>query len=137
VTFEIRRVLDEADRQQSDTFPFAKNSRNSEGALRVSKEVALNQSDVASAKTQKNPLSGQPEVLAKLTTPGSHRFAKITKDSVGKRLAVISNGKILSAPVIREEIAGGSLVISGTFDEQEAANLAETLNGRKNQPANN
>jgi preprotein translocase subunit SecD len=129
--FELRRVGDQSDAKATETLPFANPRPQGEAPLRVSKEAALDQSHVAQATTQKNALSGDPEILVKLTPAGAERFAKITKESIGKRLAIVSNGKILSAPVIRTEIAGGSLVISGNFTPKEISDLTETLNGRK------
>ena len=131
--FEIRRVLSETNSTAAaETLPFTANDRSkNEIPLRVAREVLLDQSQVANAKTHQDPVSGQMEIQLKLTKTGAERFAKITKDSIGQRLAIISNGKILTAPQIATEIPGGNLVISGNLTPQEASDLAEALNARK------
>ena len=48
----------------------------------------------------------------------------ITRDSIGKRLAIVINGQLYSAPKIMMEIPSGTAVISGNFSEQEAKELA-------------
>ncbi|NLV24576.1 MAG: protein translocase subunit SecD, partial [Deltaproteobacteria bacterium] len=55
------------------------------------------------------------------------RFDQITAANVGKRLAIILDDTVYSAPVIRERISGGSAQISGAFNEQEATDLAIVL----------
>ena len=58
---------------------------------------------------------------------GARVFARITEKNVNKRLAIILDGNVHSAPVIREKIAGGSAQISGGFTNEEAADLAIVL----------
>jgi len=63
-----------------------------------------------------------------LDEEGARRFAGITVRRLGKRIGIIVDGKLLSAPVVRDPIFGGSLSISEDFSEQEANNLAAKLN---------
>ena len=58
---------------------------------------------------------------------GAKKFAKATTTGVGKRLAIILDGKIISAPGVREPIIGGSGQISGNFTFQSATDLALLL----------
>jgi len=51
----------------------------------------------------------------------------MTRRNVGKRLAIIIDGQVYSAPVIRTEISGGKAEISGNFSEQEAKDLAKKM----------
>ena len=58
---------------------------------------------------------------------GSKRFGKATTTGVGKRLAIVLDGKVISAPVVRDAIIGGSGQISGGFTFQSATDLALLL----------
>ncbi|MDT8443742.1 MAG: protein translocase subunit SecD [Desulfuromonadales bacterium] len=58
---------------------------------------------------------------------GAKRFDQITAANVGKRMAIVLDDTVYSAPVIRERISGGSAQISGSFTEQEATDLAIIL----------
>lgn len=59
---------------------------------------------------------------------GKELFAAITKENINKRLAIVLDGRAYSAPVIRSEINGGKAQITGSFSEQEAAELAAKIN---------
>ncbi len=69
----------------------------------------------------------QPVVSFRFDTLGGRRFGETTKNNVGRRLAIVLDGKVISAPVIREPILGGSGIISGSFTVQEAQDLALLL----------
>ena len=71
--------------------------------------------------------SNQPIINFKLSSFGGKIFGDFTAKSVGKRLAVVLDGKVFSAPVIRERIGGGSGQISGGFSVDEAGNVAIAL----------
>jgi preprotein translocase subunit SecD len=70
---------------------------------------------------------GQPEVHFSFNTIGARTFGSITKEHVGKMFAIVLDDQIISAPVIREPILGGSGTISGGFTLQEANDLALLL----------
>ena len=69
---------------------------------------------------------GQPEVAFELNTEGSEKFAQITRENVGKQLAIMLDNKEQSAPVINTEISGGKGVIT-TGDPEDAKNLTNLL----------
>ena len=69
----------------------------------------------------------EPYVALELTDRGARLFAKITEANVGKRLAIVLDGVVRSAPVIREKIGGGHAQISGSFTHEEASDLAIVL----------
>ncbi|HRJ12742.1 MAG TPA: protein translocase subunit SecD [Alphaproteobacteria bacterium] len=71
--------------------------------------------------------NGQPVVSFAFDGVGARRFADATTQNVGKPFAILLDNKILSAPVIREPITGGSGQISGNFTTQEANDLALLL----------
>jgi SecD/SecF fusion protein len=67
------------------------------------------------------------EVNLNFDSEGATKFGKITEANVGNRFAIVLDGVIQSAPVIRTAIYGGSAVITGKFGEQEARGLASVL----------
>lgn len=69
---------------------------------------------------------GQPEVAFELNGDGSNKFAEITRENVGKQLAIMLDGKEQSAPVINTEISGGKGVIT-TNNPEDAKNLTNLL----------
>jgi protein-export membrane protein SecD len=70
---------------------------------------------------------GQPVVSFSFDTVGARRFGRATQENVGRPFAIVLDGKVISAPVIREPILGGNGVISGDFTTQEARDLALLL----------
>ena len=81
-------------------------------------------------------LYGKPEVILQFTKEGKVRFAEVTRGIAeggqrsGKlgRLAIVLDGKLYSAPTVKEEINSDSAQISGSFSDREAINLANVLN---------
>ncbi len=69
----------------------------------------------------------EPYVSLDLTGRGGKVFAHITEQNVGRRMAIVLDGVVRSAPVIRERILGGSAQISGSFSHEEASDLAIVL----------
>ncbi len=68
-----------------------------------------------------------PVVSFRFDAQGGRRFGDTTKDNVGKQLAIVLDGKVISAPVIRSAILGGSGIISGNFTVQEVNDLSLLL----------
>ncbi len=73
-------------------------------------------------------LSNEPIVLITFTDEGAKLFASITKENVGRVLAIFLDGVPLSNPVIQQEIIGGTAQISGGFTPEEARDLVRELN---------
>jgi preprotein translocase subunit SecD len=71
--------------------------------------------------------NGQPVVSFRFDTVGARRFADATRENVGKPFAIVLDNKVISAPVIREPILGGSGIISGSFTTESAKDLALLL----------
>lgn len=79
---------------------------------------------------------GKPEVILQFTKEGRQRFAEVTREiaEMGRqsgqpgRLAIVLDGKLYSAPTVREQIDSDSAQISGNFSEREARGLADVLN---------
>lgn len=73
-------------------------------------------------------LANEPIVSIRFTPEGGQLFAQITRDNVGKQLGIFLDGELLSAPNINEAITGGTAIISGGFNPDEAKALAQNLN---------
>ncbi|MBL4892843.1 MAG: protein translocase subunit SecD, partial [Rhizobiaceae bacterium] len=71
--------------------------------------------------------TNEPIVSFRFDTKGASRFGKVTQNNVGRPFAIVLDGEIISAPVIREPILGGSGQISGNFSVEGANNLAILL----------
>ncbi len=71
--------------------------------------------------------NNMPVVTTVFDASGARRFAKLTTEHVNERFAIVLDGKVLSAPTIREPIPGGRGQISGGFSLQEAKDLAVLL----------
>ncbi len=69
----------------------------------------------------------EPYVSIQFTAEGAKKFAKVTQDNVGRRLAIVLDGKVKSAPQIREAIPSGQAQITGRFSKEEASDLAIVL----------
>ena len=70
---------------------------------------------------------GRPEITFLLHPQAATAFATVTRQNVGRRLAIVLDGKLITAPIINSAIEGGSGVISGQFDLREAAGVAAAL----------
>ena len=101
-------------------------SENGEELL-VSRKIVMSGENLVDAQPRLDNQSNEPIVYFNLDRLGSQKFAKATSENVGKRLAIVLDNKIISAPSIRESITGGSGTISGGFTFQEATDLALLL----------
>ncbi|MFH1199228.1 MAG: protein translocase subunit SecD [Candidatus Omnitrophota bacterium] len=84
---------------------------------------ALTDAEVRFDQSQFN----EPLVALRFNSGGAKKFADITAANVGKRLAIVLDGKVQSAPNIREAIPSGEAVITGRFDIAQAQDLALVL----------
>ncbi len=71
---------------------------------------------------------GRPQISFEMTLDGATKFAEITRNNIGKQLAITMDGIIQTAPRINSEIAGGQGVITGNYTPEEAKNTASLLN---------
>ena len=93
----------------------------------VSKRIILNGENLLDAQPQINNQTNETVVSFTLDRVGAKRFGKATRTGIGKQLAIVLDGKIVSAPVIRDAIISGSGQISGNFTFQSATDLALLL----------
>jgi SecD/SecF fusion protein len=82
---------------------------------------------VSRAYVTRDQMSNQPQIAMNFDSTGRDIFAQVTKENVGRQLAIVLDGELYSAPNINEPILGGNAVISGSFDLKEAMNLANVL----------
>ena len=71
--------------------------------------------------------NNQPVVSIRFDTSGARKFGELTSKNVGKRFAIVLDGEVISAPVVREAITGGSGQISGNFTFESASDLSVLL----------
>jgi protein-export membrane protein SecD len=95
--------------------------------LNISKRIVMSGENLVDAQPNFNSQSNEPTVSFTLDRLGAQKFGRATTDNVGKRLAIVLDGKIISAPSINEPITSGSGIISGNFSFQEATDLSLLL----------
>jgi len=75
--------------------------------------------------------NGAPSVSMTMNAEGASIWARLTKDNIGKQVAIVLDGLVYSYPTVNTEITGGSSEITGNFDVQEAEDLANVLKSGK------
>ena len=100
---------------------------NSDDKLNISKRVIMSGDNLMSAKPTMDNQTNQTVVSFTLDRAGAKKFGRVTTDNVGKRVAIVLDNKIISAPVIHEPILTGTGQISGDFTFQSATDLALLL----------
>jgi preprotein translocase subunit SecD len=95
--------------------------------VNVAKAPLLDRTALSSVNVSTNAL-GKPQIEIEFSAAGAEQFAQITRDNLNKRLAILLDGKLYSAPLIRSEITGGKAQISGNFTVEEAGELAAKIN---------
>lgn len=93
----------------------------------LEKRTLMTGAVVADARVRPPTNVEGPYVELILNERGAQLFEKITSENVGRRLAIILDNTVYSAPVIREKIGGGRASITGSFDIKEARDLAIVL----------
>ncbi len=93
----------------------------------VSKRIILSGDNLLDAQPRMNNQTNETVVSFTLDRVGAKRFGKATSSNIGRQLAIVLDGKIISAPVVRDTIASGSGQISGGFTFQSATDLALLL----------
>ena len=75
--------------------------------------------------------NGEPKVSMSMNAEGANVWAHLTKDNIGKQIAIVLDGTVYSYPVVNSEISGGNSEISGHFTVEEATDLVNVLNSGK------
>ena len=92
----------------------------------IEKKSSVGGENLVDAKASFDTNEGHA-VSFRFDTTGAQKFGKATTENIGKRFAVVLDGVVITAPVIRSAITGGSGIISGNFTSQEATDLAVLL----------
>jgi len=93
----------------------------------LKKRTELSGTEVSDARVSIDSRFNEYAVTLKFSSKGARKFDRLTAAHVGERFAIILEGSVMSAPVIRERIAGGSAQITGSFSPAEAHDLAIVL----------
>jgi preprotein translocase subunit SecD len=93
----------------------------------VEKRILVSGGDLTDAQPGFDQRTSEPVVNFRFNTSGARKFAQVTQENVGKPFAIILDNQVISAPVIREPILGGSGQISGSFTVESANDLAILL----------
>lgn len=102
-------------------------SEDGKQAYLVERRVIVSVADVMDAQPSMDTRTDEPIVTFRLRTAGTRKFAQESTNSVGRAMAIIIDSEVVSAPMIREPITGGSGQISGNFTAQSAHDLAVLL----------
>jgi preprotein translocase subunit SecD len=93
----------------------------------IEKRILVSGGDLIDAQPGFDQRNNEPIVSFRFNSAGARKFAEVTQANVGKPFAIVLDNKVISAPVIREPILGGSGQISGNFTVQSANDLAILL----------
>ena len=135
-TLELRMVDDSPAAQAAllgGTVPFGLERYNDRDGrpILVRRQVILTGENLQDAQPGRDSQTQQPTVNLTLDNKGSRIFRDITRNNINKRMAIVlfenGVGEVVTAPVIRSEIAGGQVQISGSMSSEEAADTALLL----------
>ena len=94
-------------------------------------KAPLDGGSVTDARVQYGNSGGNPEVSMTMNAEGANTWARLTKDNIGKQIAIVLDGMVYSYPTVQNEISGGSSQITGNFTLEEAEDLANVLKSGK------
>jgi len=132
-SLEIRMVNDDAgalSAAQAGQVPFGSDlyTERSGGPVLVRRQVVLTGDRINDAQPGFDQRNNEPAVHVNLDGSGARIFKEITRENVGKRMAIVlvekGKSEVITAPVIREEIGGGRVQISGRMSTREANDIA-------------
>ncbi len=122
ISVEFRLVDDSSDAPEMPI-------KGSDERVRLAQDVIIGRADIVSAEAQVNQFGQSSyDVVITVTPEAAERLRATTAGNIGKRMAIVVDGVVLTAPVIQAEIGGGVAVISGNFGAPEAYDIADRLN---------
>jgi preprotein translocase subunit SecD len=99
--------------------------------IKLEKNPSLASTDILEIeKVYRNYNDNRPEISIVLTKEGARKFYLLTKENIGKPIAIVIDKKIVSIPKVQSEIMGGKVSISGDFSEKEIDKMIEKLKGK-------
>ncbi len=121
---DFRLVADPGDPpNEVETLPMQKGG----GTIQVQKRIMVDGEDLVDAQQSFDQQTGEPDVTFRFNLRGGQKFGQVTSENVGRPFAIVLDGKVISAPVIRSPITGGTGQITGNFTLDEASSLAILL----------
>ena len=96
--------------------------------LYVQRTVLLDKNDLKTTSVVTSSSTGQLVIAITFTEQGRRRFAEVTRQNIDHQLAIIIDGRVYSAPLIRDKISGGQAEITGDFTRNEAEDLSRRIN---------
>lgn len=93
----------------------------------LKQQTSLTGAMLTDAKVSIKSSYNEPYVAISFNKEGARIFERVTSENIGKRLAILLDGRVYSSPVIRDAISGGNAIIEGRFSMDEAKDLAITL----------
>ena len=128
---ELKKALAGGHVPQYELMYMQEEERGERGAVKVplliKKKAELTGANLVDAYVGFSGNMGQPIVHLKFDRKGAAIFARVTGENIDKRLAIVLDGKVYSAPVIRSRIPQGQAIIEGRFTQAEAKDLAIVL----------
>jgi preprotein translocase subunit SecD len=103
--------------------------RREEGLV-ISETPVVTGSELADAEVTVDPGTLQPAILLRFDAAGTRKLARFTQENMARPLAIVLDGRVVSAPMIREPILGGRAQISGTLTKVEAEEIAGRLRAK-------
>jgi len=122
-TLQLRLVLPKDSTEPADWLPSA-SSRN---RFQLSRQVLLDDTAIAQAGVDFSP-DGRRKIEIRFTDIGAQRFEEITATNIGRQLAIVFRGRVLSAPVIASVIPDGQCQVDGSMNASEVDEIVDCLN---------
>jgi len=91
-------------------------------------ETGLTGKNLKNAMVDFNQQTGEPTVAIQFDSEGTKLFAQLTKENIGKQIAIFLDGELQIAPTVQVEISDGSAIITGNYSVEEAKDIARRLN---------
>jgi preprotein translocase subunit SecD len=123
--FQLRLVAHQAEANTEEMAPLK--APQPAQKLHVQKAALLDQTSLKEAFAAVQGPDGEVAITIVFTPAGTEKFAQVTRDNIGERLAIVIDGKLLSAPNIMEAITGGVAKITGKFTLKEADDLVKKI----------
>lgn len=96
-------------------------------ALRETQETAPGKKDLSSVSMDKSKRTDSYNLLISLSEEGAASWARMTRENIGRNIAIVIEGKVVAAPVVKSEIKQGKCMISGDFSKEEATEMKALL----------
>lgn len=94
-------------------------------------QAPLDGSSITNARVEFDNITNEPQVSMSMNGEGAKEWARLTRENVGRQIAIVLDNYVYSFPVVRQEIKGGNSSISGGFTLEEATDLANVLKSGK------